>query len=213
MRYLYQDHPNFGLSVFATMTLFIGVVVLFQQYEANVLDLVREEATLSVLLFVGVFALSIVAVPVSAVPLIALGVQVWGVWVTVLLSVVGWTWGAVMAFWIARYFGEPLVRHLLSEDIRFQIEHYVTHHRIFWTIAVLRAILPFDGLSYVLGLIPHVRFGTFLAATVIGLVPFCVTMAYLGTLPLSYLLTGAGLLVVLVGLYVFTHRNHRLKKY
>lgn len=182
--------------------LFIGATVLFTRYETAITELVATQSVLSAGLYVLVFIISIVAVPISAVPLIALGVGVWGVLITTVLSVIGWTIGAFIAFTLARLYGRPLVARLISPATLSQFERLVPEHHLFGFILLTRSVLPFDGASYVFGLVPHISTRTHIVATFLGLIPFCLFMAYLGTLPPLYLLGGLVLLGIGVSLSV-----------
>lgn len=170
--------------------LFVAGSYFFEVYREETLLLIGEESWWSLLLYMAVFALSIVIAPISAAPLIAVGVQLWGIWLTTLLSVLGWTTGAVIAFKLARRFGEPLVRRMVAAKHIARLKKIFPPHHIFWTIFLFRTVTPFDGVSYVLGLVPYIRTSTHFWATLLGLIPFCLAMAYLGSLPPAYLLVG-----------------------
>jgi len=117
--------------------------------------------------------------------------------VTTALSVVGWTIGAVIAFSLARRFGRPYVSKFLSLKKIEIVERLIPEGNLFLTIFFFRAVMPFDGLSYILGLFTKINFHTFFWATLLGLIPFCLVMSYLGSLPTVFLVVG----LLLAGLF------------
>jgi len=57
---------------------------------------------------------------------------------------------------------------------------------VFWTIAILRLVMPMDLLSYLLGLFTDISWVKYTAATAIGVTPSAFLLAYLGKLPHAY---------------------------
>ncbi|MEO0999283.1 MAG: VTT domain-containing protein [Pseudomonadota bacterium] len=174
---------------------FIAGAWVFATWRAEIEAAIGARAGLGMVVFVLIFAASIVLAPISSTPLIAAGAQLWGVWATAALSVIGWTAGAMGAFYLARWYGRPLVERMVPMERLRRLEALVPRRHIFWTIFLLRAVTPFDGLSYVLGMMSHIPGRTHFWATLTGLVPFCLTVSWLGSLPPVYL--AAGLLAAL----------------
>lgn len=183
--------------------LFVSSAWLFQIYQPFLEDMVKNKSSLGMIIYILIFILSIVFLPISSMPLIPLGAKIWGVFTTTILSTIGWTVGAMVAFYLARYFGSPYVIKIIGKKKIEKIEKMIPEENIFLTIFFLRAVTPFDGLSYALGLIPRVKTKTFFFSTALGLLPFCFVIALLGALPPLWLSFGLLLATIffLIGLY------------
>jgi uncharacterized membrane protein YdjX (TVP38/TMEM64 family) len=57
---------------------------------------------------------------------------------------------------------------------------------LFWSVVILRTILPMDLISYVLGLFTDMRWSRYSLATALGLTPSAVILTYLGKTPHAY---------------------------
>lgn len=202
-------------SVIIIAALFILASYLFRNYQPSMENIISTKSVLGMLLFVLVFIISIIFVPISAMPLIPIGVHVWGIAISTALSVIGWTSGAMIAFYLARRFGRPFVAKMIPLQKMEKVERLIPEENIFLTIFFFRAVTPFDGLSYILGLFTRIKSLTFFLATLFGLIPFCLAVSYLGSLPTIFLIIGlmlAGLFCI-AGIIGIKRRNSaKLKK-
>ena len=185
-----KETINSAVSLAVIVILFIMASYLAHNYQNDIEAVIGTNTAVGMAAFVLLFILSIVFTPISTIPLIPVGTMLWGITITTALSVIGWTIGAVIAFKLARRYGRPYVARLLSLKKIEKIEKLIPEENIFWTVFFFRAVTPFDGLSYILGLFTVIRFRTFFWATLLGLIPFCLTMSYLGSLPTSALIIG-----------------------
>ena len=78
---------------------------------------------------------------------------------------------------------------------------------VFWSIVVLRLVMPMDLLSYLLGLFTHISWGKYVAATALGVTPPAFLLAYLGKLPHAYDIFAFGIGAVVVVAYVMVVRR------
>jgi len=76
-------------------------------------------------------------------------------------------------------------------------ENNFSDKNLFWTVALLRIIVPVDILSYAIGLFSEMNSTPFFFATLIGVTPFAFIFAYAGTLPVRLQL------LVLIGMIAF----------
>ncbi|TSC57418.1 MAG: hypothetical protein Greene041619_1189 [Candidatus Peregrinibacteria bacterium Greene0416_19] len=149
------------------------------------LDLTNLESWLhshpmtGVLLYVGLVATSIIALPLSSLPLLPIAAGVWGVVPAALLSVAGWWLGSLAAFGIARL-GRPALERVTSLDAIDRLEKRIPSDIGFAGIVVLRMILPVDITSFALGLLKRLRFSTYASATLLGVIPFAFVWSYAG---------------------------------
>ena len=141
---------------------------------------------IGVIIYLIIIILSIVVAPISAIPFIPVASNLWGWRTTALLSILGWTIGAMIAFTLARKYGIDLVKNLIDLKKIQKLEKLIPEENIFLTIVLLRMVTPVDGVSYFFGLFSKVPFKKFTLATIIGITPFSFIIAYLGTVPFSY---------------------------
>lgn len=150
-----------------------------------------------------------VIAPGVTLPLVPVAVQAWGRDLAALLTIGGWTAGSLMAFSIARRWGAPIVRRLTSMQRLRRMKKYIPEN-LFWSIVLLRAALPMDVISYLLGLFTDIGWTKYTAATALGLVPPAFVLAYLGELPQAYEIIAFGVgLVVVVGYVMIVRRRHK----
>lgn len=181
--------------------LFVGATFLAQLYAADLELFLIGTGWQSMVGYVLVTALGTVLAPISTVPLIPVVVQSWGWMLTGILSVFGWVIGSQIAFLLARRYGVRLISHFTSLTKLHQYETSFSNQHLFWTIVVLRMLVPVDVLSYALGLFSTISAGRYLLATTIGVIPFAFIFSYTGTLPPGLqvlVLIEVGLLLVLV---------------
>jgi|GEM_PF-1756124 len=186
--------------IVVVILLFFLVSVLIQKWVVDV-SILEENLAISVVVFVLIAALESVIAPLSIFPLIPLASNLFGWIPTALLSIVGWTLGALIAFKIARVYGKPLVKKLVSLEKLEEFEKKLPEQHFFLTIVLLRMFATVDFLSYALGLFSRMKTSTYIYATIIGLIPFAFVVAYLGIIPLRYQIIGIaiGLIVIFFG--------------
>ena len=165
------------IGLFATSTF------LSQRFEAELIAFATSGGVIGMFTYVIVTAGAIVVAPVSSLPLMPLAVGMWGWFVTGVLSIIGWTLGSQIAFALARKYGKTLVQRLMSLERLNKFEKKLSTNNIFWTVILLRMIMPVDVLSYALGLFSNISGTLFFLSTVIGVTPFAFIFSYLGSLP------------------------------
>lgn len=111
--------------------------------------------------------------------MLPLATRSYGVVPTALLSAAGWWAGCLIAFQIAR-FGRRYLERVTSLEAVDRFEEKVPADIGFGGIVVLRMILPVDLVSFALGLFKRLRFLTYAAASLIGILPFAFVWSYAG---------------------------------
>jgi len=148
--------------------------------------------------YVLISIIEVVIAPISTLPLLPVAANLWGVVNAAVLSIIGWTFGAYLAFFIARKYGVVRVKKFVSMDKIENIERRIPDENIFWTIVLLRIIIPVDFLSYVLGLFSKIKTRDYILATIIGVTPFAFIFSYLGTIPIEYQIIGFLIVSILI---------------
>lgn len=143
-------------------------------------EYIKEMGKYGEVAFVLLLVTATVFAPVTVLPIIPIAATIFGPFKTGLLSVIGWTLGASIAFYFARVIGRPLLEKITNIE---KIDSYVksfperTH---FWVILLLRNTVPVDVLSYALGSVKSISFKTYFFATMIGVSYFSFALAYAG---------------------------------
>ena len=171
------------LGFFVIVMFFIGSSLLAHYCENNLQTIIGTNNILGMMVYVAITALAIILAPVSTLPLIPLAVAIWGWFITAILSIIGWTVGSQVAFWLAKTYGQTLVQKFVSLERFSAFEKRFTKRNLFWTVVLLRMTVPVDILSYGLGLFSTMSNRLFLLSTIIGITPFAFIFSYLGSLP------------------------------
>lgn len=187
------------VPVFIIGILFIACTFLVTTYDRELKDLIGEQTTVSVLIYIVLAATTTVFAPLTSIPLIPAASLLWGAPLAAVASIAGWMIGSLIAFALSRRFGRVWVEDFVSPEALERLEARIVTKHIFWNIVFLRLVVPVDVLSYVLGLFKHISWQTYTGATLIGITPFAFVFAYGGTLSPFFQLIG----VTLLGIFLF----------
>lgn len=165
-------------------------------------------------LYVLLTILATVIPPVTSLPLLPMAASVWGAFAAGIITAVGWLTGSIIAFFIARRYGQAVVRKLVSEKTLRNVQGYFPSQEkgTFWFLVLLQVVLPVDVLSYGAGLFTRVPFRTYVGATALGMLPGAMFFSYVGTLSLGWQLVGlalGGLVLVAGALIMRKGKGHR----
>lgn len=171
-------HVAVGVAV---ALLALGALALWQsQWDMSPLKAwVEKHALLGAAFYLAAVVASVVLLPFSSLPFLPFATQLYGVWITALLSAAGWWIGSLIAFKIARL-GRPYLERVTSLQAIDRLEHGVPKDVGFAGIVVLRMLFPVDVVSFALGLLKHIRFQVYAIASLIGIVPFAFVWSYAG---------------------------------
>lgn len=184
LKHILQNSSLHTILALAGVIVFFGAsALLAQRYEDELFALGAHDSVLGMGMYIAITAIAIILAPVSTLPLIPLAVGMWGWFATGVLSIIGWTIGSQVAFFLARTYGKMLVQKFVSLERFSSFERRFSEGNIFWTVVLLRMTVPVDILSYALGLFSHMSTRAFFLATIIGVTPFAFIFSYLGSLP------------------------------
>ncbi len=174
-----------ALGIFLIAILFVETSVLSTKYQSTLQYFMHRDELESKLAYIFVTILAIVVAPFSTLPLLPIAASMWGWFTAGLLTITGWVIGSQIAFSLARKFGKPLVKKLISLDSLENFEDRFPSHNLFYTVTLMRMVLPVDILSYALGLFSKIDSKRFFLSTLIGVTPFAFIFSYTGTLSLT----------------------------
>jgi uncharacterized membrane protein YdjX (TVP38/TMEM64 family) len=184
----------------------IAAILLVRAYADSIKVFIDQHTFWGVFLYILLNIADAVVAPGATLPLIPIAVRVWGRVVAALLTTVGWTTGSLIAFLIARRWGAPIVKKLTSMERLRRMKHYIPKD-LFWSITLLRLVMPMDVISYALGLFTDISWAKYVVATALGLTPSAFALAFLGKMPHAFELIAAGVGIVIVGIYVMAVRR------
>jgi uncharacterized membrane protein YdjX (TVP38/TMEM64 family) len=162
------------------------------------------------LMFVALQALQVVFAPIPGEVTGFVGGFLYGTVAGSLLSTIGLTAGSLMAFFIARLLGLPLVEKVVKKRYRDEFDQWVTHRGLYIVfILFLIPGFPKDSLCYLLGL-THLGVTAFILMNIFGRLPGTVLLALQGSAvdkghyATFFILLGCSLLMMAI-LYLTRH--------
>lgn len=169
---------NFLVGLLLLVIVLIGLWEY--QWDLTMLEQsIRAHPFLGMALYVVLVLTSIVVLPFSSLPLLPVAARVFGIWITAILSIIGWWIGCLIAFQIAR-FGRKYLEKVTSLEAVDKMEQKIPKDIGFAGIVILRMVFPVDVTSFALGLLKHLSFSTYAIASLIGIIPFAFVWSYAG---------------------------------
>ncbi len=173
---------------YMVLAVIIFVILLAQYYLPNFRQLASptfvREYLLSLgnwgyLVYIFLFLLSI-PLPIPSTPVAIAGGYVYGIIVGTLLTLLATLIGASIAFYLIRYYGEPLLEKVVSKHHFQHFMHIFRKRGINGAIiAYAIPVFPSDSINFMLGL-SKIRYHTFLLIVAIGSLPRYVLINALG---------------------------------
>ena len=186
----------------------IGALVVVRMHSDGITRFINHHPFWGVFLYLILNVLDAVIAPGATLPLIPVAARAWGRVPAALVTTAGWTLGSLIAFLIARRWGYPIVKKLTSRERIRQMGRYIPDD-LFWSIVLLRLVMPMDVMSYVLGLLTDISWSRYMLATAMGLTPSAFVLAYLGKLPNAYeiIMLGVALAVIVAAILIARRRK------
>jgi uncharacterized membrane protein YdjX (TVP38/TMEM64 family) len=192
--------------------LVVGIIVaalwLAHNHDEALREFIERRPVPGVIVYILLNIIDAVIAPGATLPLIPIAAHAWGRVGAALITMVGWTAGSLIAFYIARRWGAPVVKKLTSWERVKRLKHYVPKNP-FWSVVVLRLMMPMDVMSYVLGLFSQMHWTRYALATAMGLTPSAFILTWIGKTPRAYEIIMLGIGAVAVGWIVYTTRRTR----
>ncbi|ERI93817.1 SNARE-like domain protein [Clostridiales bacterium oral taxon 876 str. F0540] len=167
------------IAVIALVVYFLNRLDVFKSYSSKDIKLFLDSlGMLAPIVYIVLFTF----VPLTFFPdsvLAIAGGMAFGLIKGSLLTIIGALCGGTLAFFIARYLGQDVIKRFIKKDISILGKH--TQEKGFWAILVLRLIplVPFDVISYSAGL-SEVKYKDFLLATLLGIIPGVMVFSNIG---------------------------------
>jgi uncharacterized membrane protein YdjX (TVP38/TMEM64 family) len=186
----------------------VTALVVVRANAGSIARFIDDNPSWGVVLYIALNVVDAVFVPGATLPLIPVAVRAWGRVLAALVTTVGWTAGSLIAFLIARRWGSPIVRKFVPMERLRGMKRYIPED-LFWSITLLRLVLPMDVISYVLGLFTDISWAKYAGATALGLIPSAFVLAYVGKLSYAYDLIAFGVGAAFVVASIMLARRRR----
>jgi uncharacterized membrane protein YdjX (TVP38/TMEM64 family) len=184
----------------------VASVLLVRAHSAELTRFVEQRPIVGGFVYFALNVLDAVLAPGLTLPLIPVVSRAWGHIPAALVTTAGWTMGSLAAFLIARRWGYPLVRKLTSIERVKRMKRYIPQD-LFWSVVLLRMVMPMDVMSYALGLFTDMKWSRYAVATALGVAPAAFVLAYLGRLTHAYELIVFGIAGVAIAWLVLSLRR------
>jgi len=163
----------------------IGFVIFFflslylvKSYSSEIQEFITQYGYRGMIMYVFLVILSVVIAPVSTIPLLPVATAAWGPFWAGVLSILAWFLGSVIAFFLGRYVGNPILATFINMTRFESVVRRISSVHLFWSIVLLRIALPVDVLSYAIGLMTKVPFKVYAGASFIGIIPMAFLLSY-----------------------------------
>lgn len=200
-----KELADYALGLAAITALFILVSLFVSANENELKSFIYLHKIGGAMAYIALGIIATVVAPLSSLPFLPLVSLLYGWFLAAIFSIIAWSIGSLIAFWIARRYGKGFARKFVSLERLERLEAKIPRKRFFWSIVLLRAIVPVDALSYALGLFSTIKTGEYALATVIGITPFAVIWAYFGSMPTKQ--TVGVLIIILIVYLIFIKRK------
>ncbi len=200
---------RYGATIIFIVALFVVFSIFAQTHTALLERMTQQAGIVGIISYIAIMASAIVVAPIGTLFLIPLASASWGAFLAGVYTVLGWTAGSLIAFYIARKWGSWVLSRTKNIHKLHEIEKALPKRQVFFILVLLRITIPVDVLSYALGLFSKVSYRMFFSTTLIGVTPFTFLLTYAASGSLRFqIFTGVvGLLLFLIGIYQLRKRN------
>jgi len=150
-----------------------------------------------IIIYIILINLDVILAPSSVIPLIPIATSVWGWQIAGLLTLISWTTGSIIVFFITRKYGVPIIKRMTSIEQIWKMQKAIPEKNLFMGVVLIRIFIPFDIMSYAISLFTKVNLRTYAAATFIGFAAPAFILAYVGGFDLN-----TQLMVALIGIVI-----------
>ncbi len=197
----------FGIALI--IILFIGADLLTDTYTEEITQVVESYGMEGKMFFTGMAMLAVIIPLWSNIFLLPFGVITWGPLLTAILCIIGWWFGSIASFYIARTYKEWILTKYPSLKKYELVDSLIPESHIYPSLIFLRMTMPVDILSYALGLFSkRITWQHNALTTLIGITPFAFIFSYIGIFSTATQVTIVIVTCILFGLFVFIRKRN-----
>lgn len=173
----------FSLVIFASI--FIGGFILLNYFDGYLQkeafqQILNSAGITAPIIYIIIYVSTLIAAPFTGYPIYIAGIGIFGITQAVILSYIASLVGATTNFYIARWWGRPIIRKLVGQKGVEKIDKLASHFGIeALVLSRLFQAFLFEWVSYAAGL-TTIKFKTYICITAVCILPVCVTALILG---------------------------------
>ena len=178
MAFLKRLHFKEAILVLVTIAIFIAINYYSNIFAEPLIAYFEGKGPSTIFLYMLFVVISFVIPPINSVFLFPVMVVLYGGFIAVVASVIAWTGGGMITYYLSRKYGKRVVTKFVSNQQIAKLEKMeakIPQNKKFIGLIALHSLLPGDILGYVLGLfitVPYLKYGL---AMFIGNIPFTAT--------------------------------------
>ena len=143
-------------------------------------DYIQEFGSWSKYVYVGIAFLSVILAFVPNNVVAIAGGYLYGIWFSVLLTLIGMVLGSIAVFWISRALGRPLVYQMADREKVERFEKKLEgKNSLLFILFMLIPFIPSDIVCYAAGL-TKMKFRHYLLLVILTRIPGTIVSAYMG---------------------------------
>jgi len=193
--------------ILALVIIALGVFVYFQFGEElssreSIINLVNNYGSLGPLVVILIIILEVILAPLPGGIIPIITGFLFGPWLGSIYCWVGDVIGSIIAFWLARKIGQPLIERFVSKTKQDFYNNFINKKNyIIWLLYII-PLFPIDIISMLIG-VSRFKFKRFLLVMMIGFIPNVIILNALGYWLSDINLGDYSSLALLVTLVVF----------
>lgn len=177
---------------------------------AKIKEFLQPYRDIGYIIILGAFLFQLFLFFVPSVLVMSLSIMMYGPWIGGLLCLAGVFMASVFAYVLGEILGDYTIDRIIGHSQREKMTNFLQKYG-FWTVAVFR-LSPFlsnDAVSFVGGLV-SMNFWRFIAATMVGITPLTILLAWMGEnngrLKIGFSVLG-GISVLALAVYIYIDRR------
>ena len=177
---------------------------------SKIQDFLKPYRDIGYLILLGAFLFQLFLIFVPSVLVMSLCIVMYGPVLGSVLCLVGVFLASVFAFVMGEFLGNYTIDRIIGKRSRKHMTHFLQRYG-FWTVTVFR-ISPFlsnDAVSFAAGLV-RMNFWRFMAATMLGITPLTLLLAWIGEdtdrMRLGFIILGVISIAALI-VYIFLDKK------
>ena len=163
----------------------------------------------------AVFAIALMTAlcmtPIPSEGLVVMFLKIFGVYEGVFFAWVGSTLSAMVIFILVRFYGQRLMRKLISPERFNLVDHWVKGRGPLGLLVARLLPIPAFAINYIVGAMPSVKLWTYLWTAALSMIPYYVgtALVYLGVAQTTWLwfFLGFGALILFWGIGYFLNKR------
>jgi len=205
LKRIFRRNKNIWKTDLLIIIVFLLIIIVVAVWEPSlpgredIDEALKKYGSFGPLAIIGIIIFEVIIAPIPGglIPLAA--GALYGVWLGSLYTWIGNVIGSVIAFWLARKFGRPLIKKIVSEKRIIHFDYFLQRNKFLVWLVYIIPVFPIDVISFALGF-SDMKFRRFFKVIAIGFISHILILTFLGEKLL--LATGTERILYLLGVMV-----------